>query len=114
MDMNDTNIDTGKVLEVIKSALAYKPGLVPSVSVTNPILVISFPGASCVLDLKAIDAISTALCGFLGHRGQAGVIDGNLCLSFWKDDLRREFLTDTAEPPNPDSPETIGTYCETP
>ena len=110
MEMNDAQIDTGRVLEAIKPAFAYKPGLVPTVSVTNPILVISFPGAPCVLDLKAIDSIATVLCGLLGHRGQAGVIDGNLCLTFWKDEIKREYLTDADEPPDPDPPETVGSY----
>ena len=85
-------IDIEKVRAAIKPALAYQPQVEPTImcDTNSPLVLIVLPGVQA-LDLKALESIATALCGFLGHRGQVGLVNGQLCLSFWKDDLQKEF-----------------------
>ena len=90
--MRTNSIDTAKVLDAVQPALAYQAWVKPRIAAAekNP-LIIELPGAQAI-DMKAIEAVSTALCGYLGSRGQVGVVNGHLCLCFWKDDLKRDFI----------------------
>ena len=96
--MAPITIDVEKVRAAIKPALAYQPRVEPTVvSETNsPLLIITLPGAQA-LDLKALESVSTALCGFLYHRGQVGLANGHLCLSFWKDDILKDYYIEQPE-----------------
>lgn len=90
--MATISIDIEKVRKVLEPALAYQPQVKPSINADekSPLMIIELPGAQAI-DLKALEAVSTALCGYLGSRGQVGVVNGHLCLCFWKDDLKRDF-----------------------
>ena len=111
--MNTMVINKDKVIEALKPALAYQAWVKPRVTVeqNHPLVLIELPGSQPI-DMKEIEAVSTALCGFLWHRGQVGVVNGNLCLSFWKSDLQNEFIEGAEAPAAPDA--TVGTYDKTP
>ena len=98
--MSSVSINKDKVLEAIKPAIAYQPQVKPSINAyeKSPLMIIELPGAQAI-DLKALEAVSTALCGFLGIRGQVGVVNCRLCLSFWKDDILKEYYIE--QPMNP-------------
>ncbi len=98
--MATITIDIDKVRRVLEPALAYQPQVKPSINADekSPLMIIELPGAQAI-DLKALEAVSTALCGFLGIRGQVGVVNCRLCLSFWKDDILKEYYIE--QPMNP-------------
>lgn len=78
--MATITIDIDKVRKVLEPALAYQPQVKPSINADekSPLMIIELPGAQAI-DLKALEAVSTALCGFLGIRGQVGVVNCRLC-----------------------------------
>lgn len=90
--MATLSIDIDKVRKVLEQALAYQPQVKPSINADekSPLMIIELPGAQAI-DLKALEAVSTALCGYLGIRGQVGVVNCRLCLSFWKDDILKKY-----------------------
>lgn len=98
--MATITIDIDKVLLVLEPALAYQPQVKPSINADekSPLMIIELPGAQAI-DLKVLEAVSTALCGYLGTRGQVGVVNCRLCLSFWKDDLLKKYYIE--QPMNP-------------
>lgn len=90
--MATITIDIDKVLLVLEPALAYQPQVKPTINADekSPLMIIELPGAQAI-DLRALEAVSTALCGYLGIRGQVGVVNCRLCLSFWKDDILKKY-----------------------
>lgn len=90
--MEPIKIDVEKVRAAIKTALAYKLKVEPIIvsEADSPIQIAVLPGVNA-LDLKALESISTSLCGFLYHRAQVGLANGLFCLSFWKDDILRNY-----------------------
>ena len=111
--MSIVSINKDKILEAIRPAIAYQSQVQPRVRIeqNHPLVIIELPGSQAI-DLKAVEAVSTALCGFLWHRGHVGVVNGNLCLSFWKDDLKNEFTVGAEPPAGPE--ETVGSFHKKP
>lgn len=92
--MATLSIDIDKVRKVLEPALAYQPQVKPSINADekSPLMTIELPGAQAIY-LKTLEAVSTALCGF-GIRGQVGVVNCRLCLSFWKGDILKYFYVE--------------------
>ncbi len=90
--MATITIDIDKVRKVLEPALAYQPQVKPSINADekSPLMIIELPGAQAI-DLKALEAVSTALCGFLYHRAQVGLANGHFCIAFWKSDILKDY-----------------------
>lgn len=90
--MATITIDIDKVRLVLEPALAYQPQVKPSINADekSPLMIIELPGAQAI-DLKALESVSTALCGFLYHRAQVGLANGHFCIAFWKSDILKDY-----------------------
>lgn len=90
--MAPITINIDKVREALKPALAYQPRVVPTITSDekSPLVIIELPGAQAI-DLKALESVSTALCGFLYHRAQVGLANGHFCIAFWKSDILKDY-----------------------
>jgi hypothetical protein len=92
--MATITINIDKVREALKPALAYQPRVVPTITAEekSPLVIIELPGAKAI-DLKALESVSTALCGFrIGLRAQVGLANGHFCIAFWKSDILKDYF----------------------